>query len=110
MANPTGKGGFGDHKEHIWRKGTPENFAEFRSLAQTIGNEVAKKGGDDIVIENHRVTVAEMILRSWSHSKDPRLQMAFIEYAYGKPENKTEITGKDGGAIVINWDDDGNQD
>jgi hypothetical protein len=37
--------------------------------------------------------------------------MAFIEMAYGKPPQRTEITGANGGAIIVDWDSiDNNQD
>ena len=80
----------------INRKGRPKTFDAFRELAQAISHEVALKQGEPLVINGHTVTVAEAILRQWATSKDPRLQMAFIEMAYGKPPQRTEITGADG--------------
>jgi hypothetical protein len=32
-------------------------------------------------------------LRSWAESKEPMLQRSFIEYCYGKPPDKVEMTG-----------------
>lgn len=101
MANKTGKGGFGDHKEHIWRKGTPENFNEFRSLAKLIANERALRDGLPVVYNGHVVTIAEVILRAWATSKDPRLQQAFVSYAYGMVPQRAEVTGTDGEPIKI---------
>ena len=75
-------------------------------LAQGISHEAARAGGQQVVIDGHIATIAEAILRSWAISKDARLQMAFIEYAYGKPPIKTEMTGANGGPIVIMWGDD----
>ena len=80
----------------INRKGRPKNFDAFRELAQAISHEIALKNGEPLIINGHTVTVAEAILRQWATSKDPRLQMAFIEMAYGKPPQRTEITGADG--------------
>lgn len=99
MANKTGKGGFGDHKEHIWRKGTPESYNEFHSLAQAIANEKASRDGQPVIYNGHIVTIAELILRSWATSKDPRLQQAFVAYAYGKVPTQNEITGAKGDPI-----------
>lgn len=94
--------GFDKHPERINRKGRPKTFDALRNLAQSIANEVAMtKGQTDrdgkviippgpVVIEGHIATVAEMILRSWANSKDPRLVTAFIEYAYGKVPVKQE--------------------
>jgi len=95
----------------INRKGRPKTFDAFRELAQAISHEVALKQGEPLIINGHTVTVAEAILRQWAQSKDPRLQMAFIEMAYGKPPQRTEITGANGGAIIVDWDSiDNNQD
>ena len=95
----------------INRKGRPKTFDAFRELAQAISHEIALKNGEPLIINGHTVTVAEAILRQWAQSKDPRLQMAFIEMAYGKPPQRTELTGADGGAIIVDWDGiDSNQD
>ena len=90
----------------INRRGRPKNFDAFRELAQAISHEVALKQGEPLVINGHTVTVAEAILRQWATSKDPRLQMAFIEMAYGKPPQRTEITGADGGKVQIEYVND----
>ena len=90
----------------INRRGRPKNFDAFRELAQAISHEVALKQGEPLVINGHTVTVAEAILRQWAQSKDPRLQMAFIEMAYGKPPQRTEITGADGGKVQIEYVND----
>ncbi len=75
----------------INRKGRPKTFDALRGLAQSIAHETAKtKDGDERLIDGHKMTVIESILRQWAHSNDPRLQMAFIEYAYGKPPVKVE--------------------
>ena len=99
----------------INRKGRPKTFDAFRELAQAISHEVALKQGEPLVINGHTVTVAEAILRQWAQSKDPRLQMAFIEMAYGKPPQRTEITGAEGKPmetkiteIVVRKEVDGN--
>lgn len=99
--NPTGKGGFTRGDPRINRKGRPKSFDAFRELAQAISHEEAKAAGGQLVINNHVVTVAEAILRQWAQSKDPRLQMAFIEVAYGKAPTRNEISGKDGGDVIL---------
>ena len=60
-------------------------------MAQEIAHEKAKNGNDTIVINGHSTTIIEAILRKWATSKDARLQMAFVEYAYGKPPTKNEV-------------------
>ncbi len=91
MANPTGKGGFQERKHQINRKGRPKSFDAFRALAQQLAQMVAQKDGQDIVVDGHRVTIAEHILRSWMERPD--MQRAFIEYAFGKvpDEHKVEL-------------------
>ncbi len=76
----------------INRKGRPRNFDALRELAQQIANEVSLKDGEPLIISGHKVTVAEAILRSWAISKDPKLQIAFIEIAYGKVPDTIEST------------------
>ena len=86
----------------INRKGRPKSFDAFRELAVSISHEPVLNGKEPIVIDGHVVTLAEAILRKWSTSKDPRLQMAFIEVAYGKVPQRSELTGADGGPVKIN--------
>lgn len=92
----------------INRNGRPKTFDAFRTLAQAISHEEAKKSDENnpknkvpMVIDGHKVTVAEAILRQWAQSRDARLQMAFVEFAFGKPPTKTELTGKDAGPIEL---------
>lgn len=86
----------------INRKGRPKSFDALRELAQAIAHEEAKdKTGNQIVINGKLVTITEVILRKWAASNDPKLQQAFIEVAYGKPPNITELTGKGGEPLEI---------
>ena len=68
----------------INRRGRPKGFDEFRRLAQAIAHEKTTDGS------GNTITVVESILRSWAHSKEPVLQKAFIEYAFGKVPDKIE--------------------
>jgi hypothetical protein len=68
----------------INRRGRPRSFDQFRALAQKIaGEKLVTPGGSTL-------TVAEAILRSWAKSKEPQLQRAFIEFAFGKVPDKLE--------------------
>jgi len=106
MANPTGKGGFREHPEHRWRKGTPEDFNEVRSLAKAIANEKVKSGGQPIIIDGHAATTVEAILRQWATSKNPIMQRLFMEYAFGKVPDEMRLTGKDGESLFIGFGED----
>ena len=90
-------GTFTKGDKRINRKGRPKSFDALRALAQEIAHEeLQQKDGSTL-------TVTQAILKKWAGSNDARLQMAFIEYAYGKPpqqtENKTQLTGAGGGPI-----------
>jgi hypothetical protein len=65
-------------------KGRPKSFGQFRALAQKIAGELITKGGKKNMIR------AEAQLREWLASKEPALQRAFAEYAFGKVPEKLE--------------------
>ena len=110
MANPSSLKPFVKGDPRINRKGRPKSFDAFRELAQKISHEMAMKSGEPLVIDGHAVTITEAILRQWAQSKDPRLQQAFINYAYGKVPQAVELTGKDGKGIniTVRYEDKGN--
>jgi hypothetical protein len=83
---------FKKNDPRINRLGRPKSFDALRSLAQQVANEVAKSGGQEAIIDGHKVTVAEAIVRSWALSKNPQLQKAFVEIAYGKVPDPIELT------------------
>lgn len=104
MTSNTGenRGRFTKGDPRINRRGRPETFDAAQRLAQQIAHETAKRGdGSKVIIEGHVATVMEMIFRQWASSKNPQLQRAFVEYAFGKPPERSEITGADGGAVVL---------
>jgi hypothetical protein len=69
----------------INRHGRPLSFDLVRKLAQQISHE-------EVTLSNgQKMSVAEAILRSWVLSKEPALQRAFVEIAFGKvPPTKVE--------------------
>lgn len=66
-------------------KGRPKTFDALRSLAQQIAHkELLQKDGSF-------ATVAELILTGWATSKEPSLQIKFVEYAWGKVSTPVEV-------------------
>jgi hypothetical protein len=82
----TGKG-FVKGDPRINRSGRPRSFDELRRTAQRIAAEPV------IDAAGNSLTRIEQILRSWSRSKQPALQLAFVAYCYGKPPEKIETDG-----------------
>lgn len=105
MANPTGKGGFQERRHQINRKGRPRSFDALRELALVIAHEVAVANGSPIVINAKTVTVAEAILRSWATSKNPQLQRAFIEIAFGKVPDVHVFDTDRNVEVVVNFNE-----
>jgi len=70
----------------INRKGRPKSFDAIRALAQEIAHEPIT------VVNGHKSTVVEQILRKWASSSNPQLQRAFIEIAFGKVPDKIDIS------------------
>jgi hypothetical protein len=100
MANPSPSKPFTKNDPRINRKGRPRTFDALRTLAQQIAHEVALKDGAPLVISGRTVTVAEAILRSWATSKNPMLQKAYIEIAFGKVPDNLDITSA-GEKIIV---------
>jgi hypothetical protein len=79
----TGKG-FVKGDPRINRKGRPRSFDQLRKLAQEIADEKVTDG------HGNKIALVQAILRSWVESKEPMLQKAFMEYAFGKVPDKLE--------------------
>jgi hypothetical protein len=101
MANDQNLKPFTKGDPRINRRGRPKSFDELRTLCQSIAHETAKSGGKPVEIDGHLATVTEVILRQWAQSKDPRLQQAFIAYAFGKVPDDVNVRGKDGEKLKI---------
>ena len=87
----------------INRKGRPKTFDSLRKLAQQIGHEIAAgENGEPLTVNGQPVTTVEAILRMWSTSGNPALQMKFIEVAFGKVPDEVLVGGKlDADAIQV---------
>lgn len=101
MANPASLRPFKRNDPRINRHGRPKSFVAMRTLAQAIAHEVATRAdGEPVTVDGHALTIVEAILRSWAQSKDARLQMAFVEIAYGKVPNTVHLAGDGRGAAI----------
>ena len=91
----------------INRKGRPKSLDALRKLAQQIATEDVKQNGQILVIDGHKVTVIEAVMRALASSKNPRDRELFLKYAYGTPPATVEVSGKDGGPLVLQmtWGD-----
>lgn len=122
MSNKNPQNQFVKGDIRINRKGRPKTFDAARQLAQQIAHETAKIKGTDgkeveVVVDDHYVTVAEAILRSWATSNDPKLSTAFMEWSFGKVPNKLDVTSGGGKlaayTVLANpdqWDAAGSED
>ena len=94
----------------INRNGRPKSFDALRKLAQQIATEDVKQNGQPLVIDGHKVTVIEAVMRALASSKNSKDRELFLKYAYGSPPQAVELTGKDGGPvaseIIIKYADD----
>jgi hypothetical protein len=96
----------------INRKGRPKTFDALRELAQAIAHEEAqardKATGElvPVVIDGHKVSNAELLLRRWMSSQDARLQMHVMEIAFGRVPQPVEMSGPGGTPVVIRINDD----
>lgn len=83
----------------INKAGRPKGFTQLRELAQEIAHEVATSKSGDVIVNGHKVTVVEAILRQWA--SNPKMQEAFMAYAFGKVPQALEHTGADGDVIRV---------
>ena len=75
--------------------GRPKSFDEVRSLAQELAHAADPRCG----------TAIRKVLESWRDSKEPTLQKAFVEYAFGKVPDKIEATGLENKTnLVLHFD------
>ena len=98
----------------INRRGRPKDLPGLRELVQSILHEVATgKDGQPLVIDGHTATVLEAKLRQLIQSKNSRDAQMVFDYAFGKVPATVEVSGKDGGPMLIQmtWgDNDSNGD
>ena len=79
----------------INRHGRPPGFDQIRKVALALSHE-------EVTLENgQKMSVIEAILRSWLRSKEPTLQIKFMEYAFGKVPDKLDTTGLENKTTLI---------
>jgi len=82
----------------INRAGRPKFFDQLRKLAIAIACE-------QVTLSNGRkISLIEAILRSWARSKEPALQIKFVEIAYGKVPDRIEAEGlQPQTRLILHW-------
>ena len=82
----------------INRHGRPRGFDQVRKLAQAIAHE-------ELTLSNgQKMSVVEAILRSWVVSKEPMLQIRFMEIAFGKvPDTPATDPFEDKPTIILHY-------
>jgi len=101
MANPENLKPFKKNDARINRKGRPKTFDALRGLAQQIAHEIAKADdGQPVIVDGQPITAVEAILRIWSMSANPALQMKFVEVAYGKVPDELQVAGAESGQPI----------
>ena len=98
MANNQHLNSFTKGDSRINRRGRPRNIDLVRLMAQPIGQELVPYGPD-----GRMITTVEALLRDWAESDEFKKQLAFVQYAFGKPP-KTEPNQERDVQIVVNWD------
>lgn len=97
------KGSFVKGDVRINRKGRPKTFDELRSLALEVAVEAAVDDNGRALKfpgQKEKLNKIKAILLDWAISDDPKKQAKFIEYAFGKVPDKTEMTGLDGKDLI----------
>ena len=90
--NPPKKTQFVKGDKRINRKGRPRSFDELRKLAQIIAAEP--------ISESEKMTRIEALLRVMSSSRNPADRKTFLEYAFGKVQDRVDLTS--GGEALKN--------
>lgn len=87
--------------KRINRKGRPRSFDALRELAQQVAHEAVPLKDKDGQPTGASMTVVEAILRQWAQSKNPQLQRAFIEVAFGKVPDELNVDATVNGTTFI---------
>ncbi len=78
-------------------KGRPRTFDQARILAQAISHEEITTN------QGKTLTVAEAVLRKLALSKEPQALKIFLEYAFGPPPTKSEVTTEHKSKLFLNY-------
>jgi hypothetical protein len=79
--------------KRVNRKGRIDNFAKFRKLAQSIGNEMSAE----------EETLFAQLLRALARSKNPADRALYLAYAVGKPKDEIEHSGVEKVEIEVKY-------
>jgi len=106
MANPQNLKPFKKGDPRCWRHGRPKSFETWRKLAVDILTEPAinKDTGKPLIINDHIVTNAEAILRSWLASG--KNQINLVEAAVGKVPTQVDLNVTTPVTLRVVYDDE----
>ena len=91
----------GEVDARINRNGRPKSFDQLRALGQQLAQELAmaRDGKPMLAPDGKPMTIIELIMRQMM--QDPKQRLDYIYIAYGKPNERLEHSGPNGGPIPL---------
>ncbi len=74
--------------------GRPKTFEHFRAICQRVL-------GESVELDGETILRAELLARNWAVSREPALQRAVAEYAFGKVPDKLQAEGLENKVTLV---------
>lgn len=84
----------------INKGGKPKSFQAFRVICQRVLSELTTV---DVEGRKRAITRAEKLARDWADSKEPTLQRALAEYAFGRVPDKLDVDLGERTVLVLHY-------